>query len=413
MIVEVISIGDELLIGQTVNTNASWIGKELSKRGFDVSYGTIIKDTETAIIKAFDVALRRANIVIVTGGLGPTKDDITKHTLCKYFITELEINQEVLKRVQGFFTLRDLEMLDINIQQAALPKIAKVLKNEVGTASGMWFDVEDKVLISLPGVPYEMKHILNNTFDLLIEKFNAKSFYSRTILFQGIGESYLAEEIKDIEDGVRGEQLGIAYLPSPGLVRLRIYGKSVQEEIEKVDKFANRAAKRMSKFAFGEDEETLSQVVGILLKKQKLTLGVVESFTSGGLASEIVKTSGASSYFKGAIVSYSNEVKIGVVGVDPDVIDEYGVVSEEVVFQMADFGRKKLNADYCISTSGVAGPDGGTEQFPVGLVCIGIASKEKVSTWSFQFGNNRSRNTEISILTALNLFRLELLDEKE
>lgn len=409
MIVEVISIGDELLIGQTVNTNASWIGEELSQRGFDVSYGVVVKDTEEVIIEAVDVALKRAELVIVTGGLGPTKDDITKHTLCKYFDTELEINPVVLDRVKSFFSTRDLEMLDVNIQQAALPKIAKVLDNDIGTASGMWFDVGDKVLISLPGVPYEMKHILNHSFDLLIQKFSAKAFYAKTILFQGIGESYLAEEIKDIETEIRDNKLGIAYLPSPGLVRLRVYGNSVRGEIEKVDSYAKRIVERIPKHAFGESGTTLSEVVGDLLKKEKLSLGTVESFTSGGLASEIVKTSGASSYFNGSIVSYSNEVKTGLVGVDANVIREFGVVSEEVVHQMAQFGREKLNVDYCISTSGIAGPDGGTDELPVGKVCIGIASVDEVKTWTFQFGKDRMRNTEITISTALNLLRLELL----
>lgn len=410
MKVEIISIGDELLIGQTINTNASWIGKELSNRGFDIMYGSVVKDKEQLITEALDLALKRVDLVIITGGLGPTKDDITKHTLCKYFDTELEINEEVLLHVKSFFKHRKLEMLDVNIQQAFMPKSAKILKNKLGTASGMWFDKGEKVVISLPGVPYEMKNILEeNTFDLLIEKFDTHAFYSRTLLLQGIGESYLAERIEAIENRIHEIGLGLAYLPSPGTVRLRIYGESNKEVKSKINSFAKEIWNLLPQYVFGEGEETLSEVVGRILKERNAIVGTVESFTSGGLASEIVKSPGSSSYFRGSIVSYTNEMKSDFVGVDEKSIKEFGVVSEEVVCQMAKKGRKKLNVDYCLSTSGVAGPDGGSSEAPVGTVWIGLSCE--TGTWGkrFQFGNDRDRNTKISILTALNLLRCELL----
>ena len=410
MKVELISIGDELLIGQTINTNASWIGRELSNRGFDIMYGSVVKDKEQLITAALELALERVDLVIITGGLGPTKDDITKHTLCKYFETDLELNEEVLLHVKSFFKHRKLEMLDVNIQQAFMPKSARVLKNNLGTASGMWFDKDEKVVISLPGVPYEMKNILEeNTFDLLINRFSTHAFYSKTLLLQGIGESYLAERIEAIEDRIHELGLGLAYLPSPGTVRLRIYGESNDEVKSQINSFAKEIRILLPQYVFGEGEETLSEVVGRILKERNALVGTVESFTSGGLASEFVKSAGASSYFKGGIVSYTNEMKSDFVGVDKKCIENFGVVSEEVVCQMAKNGRKKLGVDYCISTSGIAGPDGGSDETPVGTVWVGLSCE--AGTWGrrFQFGNERERNTKISILTALNLLRCELL----
>tara|TARA_R110002072_G_scaffold301854_1_gene482648 strand:+ start:24095 stop:25333 length:1239 start_codon:yes stop_codon:yes gene_type:complete len=410
MRVELISIGDELLIGQTVNTNASWIGSQFSKQGISVDNSVTIKDTENAIISALDVAIYRSDVIILTGGLGPTKDDITKKVLAGYFSTELVINEEVLTRVRGFFEARGKEMLDINIQQAALPKSAIILHNEVGTASGMWFQQDEKVILSLPGVPYEMKHLLSTQgFDMLMKKFRVQKLYNRTVQFQGIGESYLADKISDIEDSLAKKNIKLAYLPSTGMLRLRFSGKFSDEVENDISKSIDELYKRLSKHLFGGEKKSLSEVVGDLLIKENAKVGTVESCTGGAIAKELVQVPGSSRYFEGSIICYSNELKRNIVEVKKIALEKYGAVSEEVVLQMAKNGQKKLNVNYCIATSGVAGPTGGSEDKPVGLVWIGIAGPNSVRAYRFQFGNNRGRNIQSSVLTALNLLRCHIL----
>lgn len=410
MKVEVIAIGDELLIGQTVNTNASWIGSQFALCGAHVNYGTTIKDTEEDIIGALDTAFGRVDVIIMTGGLGPTKDDITKATLCKYFNTELEINQEILDSVRTFFEVRGRKMLDINIQQAALPKAAKPLQNELGTAPGMWFEKEGKVLVSLPGVPYEMKHLMGErVIPRLAEKYEMKAIYHRTLYTQGIGESYLAEQIEEIEDEIRASGISLAYLPSPGLVRLRLTSDRTKKNQEMIEGFLDRISERLPQYVYSREKGELSAVIGKLLISEQKTVGTVESCTGGKLASEFVSISGSSSYFMGSVVSYSNEIKEDVVGVDSDMLITHGAVSQQVVEQMAAKGRVRLGVDYCLATSGVAGPTGGSLEKPVGMVWIGLATEDHVYSRCFQFGNSRDRNIRSAVLTAMNLLRCELL----
>lgn len=410
MNVEIISIGDELLIGQTINTNASWIGSELALRGAKVSHCAVIEDQKEAIINALDSALKRADAIIITGGLGPTKDDITKHTLSEYFKTELEINKDVLTHVKGFFERRNREMLDVNIQQAALPKSAKILKNDVGTASGMLFEIDDKTVISLPGVPYEMKHILNTSgFDFLVTKYGVSNLYHRTIHFQGIGESYLAEAISGIENILEEHEIKLAYLPSPGLVRLRFTSAPNENKVAIIDDAINQISKLLPLHVFGEGEITLNQQIGKILTEQNATLGTVESCTGGEISKEIVQISGSSAYFNGSIVSYSNDLKINLVGVNPISIKNHGAVSEQVVTEMAINGRKLLNVDYCIATSGIAGPSGGTKEKPVGTIWICVAGPNAIQAKKFNFGDDRARNIKITYLTGLNMLRQMLL----
>jgi nicotinamide-nucleotide amidase len=408
---ELISIGDELLIGQTINTNVAWLGMELSLLGISVSRAVTIMDNESAIKQAMDEALKNSDVVIITGGLGPTKDDITKHVLCEYFDTELEINPTVLARVEKFFTDRGRVMLDVNIQQAALPKASKVLGNLQGTASGMWFEKNNSVLISLPGVPYEMKGIMNQFgFDALKMHFNVNSIYHETVLLQGIGESFLAERMKDWENAIRNEGLGLAYLPSIGILKLRITSKNGERDKERISFFFNQLRAELPQYVFGKEKETLSSVLGGILKRKQLSIGTVESCTAGSLAHEIVLTPGSSEYFKGSILSYSNELKESVVGVTKTSLIEFGAVSKEVVEQMALNGAQKLSVDICLSTSGIAGPDGGTMEKPVGLIWIGIAIKGQVFSYRFQFGDNRERNMQMTVFSALNLLRCKLLE---
>lgn len=410
MKVEIISIGDELLIGQTVNTNATWLGTEFSLRGGSVHHTTVIRDVKEDILEAIDRAFSRVDVIIVTGGLGPTKDDITKHTLCEYFNTELVLNEEVLARVRGYFEARGREMLEVNNKQAEMPKNARVLKNEMGTASGMWFDHNDKVLISLPGVPYEMKHLMSErAFPLLVEQFEMKAIYHRTIQTQGIGESYLAERIEDIETDIRNNGFGLAYLPSSSQVRLRISSERSERNEEKIANYLQQIEERLPQYVFGRENNRLTEIIGNWLLTNKKTIGTVESCTGGAIASEIVSVSGSSAYFLGSMVTYSYELKSKLVGVNMDDIQKDGAVSETVVRQMAEGGREALGVDYCIAASGIAGPNGGTEDKPVGTVWIGIAGPEGTSAQRFLFGDQRDRNIERTVLTALNLLRCEVL----
>jgi nicotinamide-nucleotide amidase len=408
---EIISIGDELLIGQTINTNASWIGAELSLIGIPVKWGIAVADDQEAILQAVDQAMNRSELVIVTGGLGPTKDDITKHTLCQYFDTTLEINAEVLQRIEAIFKNKNRPMLDVNTQQAALPKSCEVIHNFHGTASGMWFEKNGSILVSLPGVPYEMKGMMK---DFLLEKFQQRfqvsALYHRTILTTGLGESYLADKMADWENRIREAGFGLAYLPSPGMVKLRITSSKGEIDAPQIDAFFEELKERMPMYVFGEENDTLNCVVGKLLKSQQKTLGTVESCTSGGLAKYITEIPGASDYFQGSLVTYSNRLKKLIANVQLDTLENFGAVSEQTVSEMAMGGLKKLGVDYCISTSGTAGPDGGTEEIPVGTIWISVASKEKVISKKLNLGDNRERNVQMTIFASLNLLRCVLLN---
>lgn len=407
---EIISIGDELLIGQTVNTNASWMGQECTKLGIRVVQVTTISDDKQLILEAVDIAFERADLILVTGGLGPTKDDITKHTLCEYFNTELEIHIPTLQRVEAFFTKRNRPMLEVNIRQAELPKACTILENKNGTAAGMWFEKNGRILISMPGVPYEMKGImLDEVFPRLQAKYSLKAVYHKTLLTQGIGESFLADQIQEWEEGVRTKGLGLAYLPAPGMVKLRLTSYEGEKRANEIGLLFQEIAKRFPQYVYGEGEETLSFVLGEVLRSKGMKIGTVESCTGGAVAKELVSISGSSDYFNGSIVSYSNDLKKDLVDVPEDSLDQFGAVSQEVVEQMAQKGREKLKVDICIATSGVAGPNGGTEEKPVGTVWIGIATREKVFSKKYQFGDHRERNIDMTVLTALNLARCEIL----
>ena len=407
---EILSIGDELLIGQTINTNASWLGQECSKLGIRIVHVTTISDEKQLIKDAVDEAFKRADLVLVTGGLGPTKDDITKYTLCEYFDSELEIHIPTLQRIEAFFSKRNRPMLGVNIRQAELPKKCTILENVNGTAAGMWFEKNGKILISMPGVPYEMKGIMmEQAFPRLQEKFALKALYHRTLMTQGIGESFLADQIQEWENEVREKGLGLAYLPSPGMVKLRLTSYEGESRAEEIDAYFKQLEERFPNYVYGKEDETIQLVLGRLLREKKMTIGTVESCTGGSLAQTMVSVAGASDYFQGSFLTYTNELKNRLVDVSKHDLDTVGAVSREVVEQMAKNGREKLGVDICISTSGVAGPDGGTEELPVGTIWIGIATKDKVSAKKFQFGDHRERNIQMTVLTALNLVRCEIL----
>ena len=410
---EVISIGDELLIGQTINTNASWIGEQINILGFTISHCLVISDLKNDIINALDQAYKRSDIIIITGGLGPTNDDITKHTLTEYFNTYLELDIEIEKNIIDYFTNRNLPILQSNRDQALIPKSCQVLPNSRGSASGMWFEKNGVVFISLPGVPYEMKGIMNDhVFSrLLALKGDENIIINKTIRTHGMGESFLAEVIKSWEKKLANENIKLAYLPSPGIVKLRlsIIGKDRKSSEEKLNSYILKLKKLIPEQIYGYDTDTMEGVVSNLLKEKKHTLSTAESCTGGNISKMITSISGSSSFFNGSVVSYTNKSKSQLLDVNDQVIEKHGAVSQQVVEQMAKNVRLKFDSDYGISTSGIAGPTGGTADKPVGTVWIAVASEEKVISKKLNLGYNRERNIHVSSLSVLNLLRLELI----
>ena len=408
---EIISIGDELLIGQTVNTNATWLGQLFSANGISVHRVIAISDDKEEIKRTVLEAMEHCTLVIITGGLGPTKDDITKHTLCELFETTLEIHIPTLQKIEEYFSKRNRPMLQSNIRQAELPVGCTLLTNDYGTAAGMWFEQKDSIVISLPGVPYEMKGIvIEQVMPRLRQRFALKSIYHQTILTQGLGESFLAERIADWENRVRARGFGLAYLPSPGMVKLRITSPNGIEDKPEIDAFFDEIQSELPHYVYGVEAQTLTEVVGLICQEKKMSIGTVESLTGGAIAQDIVSRPGASEYFKGSIVAYDPALKISLVDVDSMAIESNGLVSEEIARQMAEHGRIKLNVDYCVSTTGVAGPDGGTEEIPVGTVWVAIAGPSRTFVQHFRFGDDRERNIKMTVLTTLNLLRCEILE---
>ena len=410
---EVISIGDELLIGQTINTNASWIGEQLNNLGFNVSHGAVISDNKEDIISALKNAANRSDVIIITGGLGPTKDDITKHTLTEYFNTSLELNKDIETSIIAYFKRVNRPILKSNLDQALLPKSCQVLSNSRGTASGMWFEKNNIIYISLPGVPYEMKGIMKeHVIPKLLSKMGGETvLVNKTIRTHGMGESFLAEIIKSWEDNLGSDNINLAYLPSPGIVKLRLSIIGLDKLIleKKLDDAIDELKALIPDQIYGYGNATLEGVVGELLKERELTVATAESCTGGSIAKMLTSISGSSSYFNGSIVSYTNQSKVDLLNVNTSDIEKFGAVSQQVVEQMAEGVRNKLHTDYGISTSGIAGPSGGTKEKPVGTVWIAVASKNRIVSKKLKLGYNRERNIHVSSLSVLNLLRLELL----
>jgi len=404
---KIITIGDEILVGQTVDTNSAYIAKKLNSIGVKISEIISITDTKSHIINSVDKAINDHDFIILTGGLGPTNDDITKNALVDYFDDELIEHPEILAKIKGFFERFNKPFLDVNELQAMLPKQARIIENDLGTASGMWFKKGKANILSLPGVPFEMKGLINKFIDLIKVDYEIGNFYHKTTLVAGIGESYFAEMIEDWESQNRIDGIGVAYLPSVGSLKLRLTGTLLQKAI--IDERIKFIEDKFPKYIVGSDINSLEEKIGLLLLSKKAVLGTVESCTAGGLANKIVSIPGSSAYYSGSIVSYSDAIKQSIVGVLPETLKQHGAVSEETVIEMAKNGRTKLNVDYCISISGVAGPDGGTEEKPVGTVWIAIATPDQVLTKKFNFGYNRARNIQSTIMAALNFLRLTLM----
>ncbi len=407
MNVEIITIGTELLIGQVVDTNSAWMGTQLNLAGFDVTRKATIPDTGTAIKSAITEALGRVSIVLVTGGLGPTKDDITKQTLCELFDTTLVFDQIVYDDVERLLKGRVTQINGLNRSQAMVPKDCTVIRNPVGTAPIMWFNRQGKVLVAMPGVPSEMQQaMVHEVIPRLKQQFATGVILHKTILVAQLPESVLAERIAHWEDKL-DPALSLAYLPSPGKVRLRLTakGEKEQELAQLIEKAVEALKPIIGDYIFGYDDEQPQEEVGRILALRRQTLSVAESCTGGYIAHLITGVPGSSSYFKGGVVAYSNEVKVGLLGVDPQMLERYGAVSQPVVEQMALGAQRVLQTDYAIATSGIAGPMGGSAEKPVGTVWMAWATPEGVFSKKFQFGTIRGRNILRSGETALILLQ--------
>ncbi len=410
---EIITIGDEILIGQIVDTNSAWIAEQLNLAGVEVFRITSVHDDLNQIEEALKQAEKDVDFVLITGGLGPTKDDITKTALCNFFNTRLIFNEDVFNIIHERFTRRNIDINKLNRDQALVPELCEVIPNKLGTAPGLWFEKNNTIFVSVPGVPFEMKHIL--TYEILprlMQTGRTKAIYHKTIHTQGLPESMLAERIDQWETALPAD-IKLAYLPNPMSVRLRLSAVGDNEELlkQRVEKEAAKLQDLIPDYIFGYDEDTLPEVIGRMLIENGRLLAVAESCTGGYISHLITLVPGSSGYYKGGLTAYSNELKENLLGVDPELITRNGAVSEPVVRQMAEGLKNLMKVDYTISTSGIAGPDGGTDEKPVGTVWIAVAGPYYTAAEKFILGDNRERNIIRSSYTALRLLRQMILKD--
>ncbi len=402
MFAEIITIGDELLIGQVVDTNSAWMGKELNKIGVEVLRVTSVRDREEEIVEAIDGAMKRVNAILVTGGLGPTKDDITKQTLCRYFHTRLVFDKAVyenVKRVLG----GKIPMNELNRSQAMVPENCVVINNPVGSASISWFERDGKVLVSMPGVPQEMMAVMRESvLPKLREKFDTDVIIHRTFSVQRYPESVLAEKLASWESSLP-DCIKLAYLPKLGVIRLRLTarGKEREKLEEELDRESRKLERILGDDIFSEEDMPLEVIVGELLKSRKLTVSTAESCTGGNIAARLTSIAGSSEYFKGSVVAYSNEVKMNLLHVQPETLSEHGAVSENTVIEMVKGAMKTLKTDCAIATSGIAGPGGGSPEKPVGTVWIAVGYKNEIRTYKQETNRGRAMNIERAVNNAL------------
>ena len=408
----IISIGDELLLGQTVNTNASLIGEKLSNLNIDVTKISVIGDDASVIRDEFNNAWINSDIVLVTGGLGPTHDDVTRNCVVKFFKTNLSLNEDVLKDIIELFAKWEREITDINKDQANVPEIAEVIRNNKGTAPGYWIEKDDKIFVVMPGVPYEMEEMMNSfVIPKILEMGLDKQGLVRRLILNttGIPESHLFERLGDLEE-ILGEAK-LAFLPNQYGVKLRITVKGEDEETvnNNLIEVEQKIRAKAGRFIFGKNHETLENVVGKLLEKRDLTISVAESCTGGSLANHLTNVSGSSKYFDRGVVSYSNASKVEILKVDEDVIIEHGAVSREVAMQMAEGVRSTSGTDIGVSTTGIIGPTGATTDKPVGLVYIGYCDEKVCTARKVVFGGDRLLNKQRTVQAALDLVRRQVL----
>ncbi|VXB06784.1 competence/damage-inducible protein A [Maribacter litoralis] len=414
MLAEIITIGDEILIGQVIDTNSAFIGKELNKIGISVYQITSIQDERIHMLNAFKEASERVDVVIITGGLGPTKDDITKHTLCEFFNDELIENKQVLAHVEELFAkyISNTPISDINRMQALVPSKAEVLHNANGTAPGMLMRKGEVTFVSLPGVPFEMKHLLKSSvIPKLVNYYKRPHIMHRTIVTYGMGESAIAKRIEAWENALPSN-IKLAYLPSLGKVRLRLSGKSVDHDelVTAMNLQSEKLFPLIEDIVYGlEDDQSLEEIVAKLLIDKNLTLSTAESFTGGMIAEKLTSLPGASGYFKGSVVSYATEAKINVLKVPTELVDKHSVVSAEVATAMAKGAKKLMKTDFAIATTGNAGPTKGDSNAEVGTVFIAVEGPTSQFVQEFQMGSTRERVVEKSVNKAFELLQKEIL----
>ena len=409
---EIITIGDEILYGQITDTNTQWISAELDKIGIKTVRKSSVGDQKEEILQILEEAQNRADIILITGGLGPTKDDITKKTLCEHFDTKLIWNQEAITWLEEFFAKRGRKLDDINIKQAELPENAIYLKNSRGTAPGMWFEFKGKIFVSMPGVPMEMKGLMTDSVLAKLKiQFKTPIIYHKIIRTIGIGESFLSKMIEDWEDSLPSN-IKLAYLPSMGNVKLRLtgVGEDLQEIQNNVQKEIEQVLSIISEYVYGYDAEEIEDAIGKLLLERKETVSTAESCTGGYVSHLITKVPGSSAYFEGGVVSYSYEAKETFLDVKAETLVSMGAVSEQTISEMAENVRKKFGTTYGLATSGIAGPGGGTPDKPVGTVWIAVATAEKTITSKLQLGGSRDQNIHLTAFGVLNLLRKEILE---
>lgn len=410
MIADIITIGDEILIGQVIDTNSAFIGAELSKAGIQVSRIISISDKKESILGTLESSMKNSDIIIITGGLGPTNDDITKHTIADFFKVKLTRNQETLENIRKLLHYRGIDFTEKNSSQADVPENCKVLINRNGTAPGMLFQEKGKILLSMPGVPFEMKSIFMDEFLPWIKNnFELPNIIHRTFLTTGVAESIMAERLSDFEKQLP-ENMSLAYLPSPGILKLRLNSYQAGQPLAMQQVSFNHQVQILENLLgtdlFGYEKDRIEEIIGRLLVKNKYTLAVAESCTGGNISHLITEIPGSSDYFKGSVVAYSNDIKKKILMVPGKDLDKYGAVSKQVVTQMASGAREVFGTDFAIATSGIAGPTGGTKEKPVGTVWIAVASPQNTLALKLNFGEHRERTIVRSSIAALNMLRL-------
>lgn len=413
MLAEIITIGDEILIGQIVDTNSAWMAEQLNLTGIEVHQITSVHDDLEHIAEALENASQRVDVVLITGGLGPTRDDITRTALCKFFDSRLIFHEPTFEHLRERFTSRGIDLNRLNRDQALVPEACTVIPNVEGTAPGMWFERDHTIFVSMPGVPFEMKGMMTREIlPRLARNSRLKAIVHKTILTQGVPESMLAMRLEEWENNLPSH-IKLAYLPSPMAVRLRLTasGDNAGQLSNEIERQTALLHELLPVEIYGYGTDTMAESVARLLLERNATLAVAESCTGGHISHLLTLTPGASAWYTGGITAYSNSVKVQLLGVSPDTLAEHGAVSEQTVSEMAAGVRLTLSADYAIATSGIAGPDGGTPEKPVGTVWISVAGPTKFFTQKFVFGNNRERNIMRSSQTALQLLRKLILSE--
>lgn len=409
---DIITIGDELLIGQVVDTNSAWMAQQLNFLGFNVRQITSISDNKEHIVNTLNEVSKYSRLVLITGGLGPTNDDITKKTLAEYFGTRLIRNESLARHIETLLKGRGVGMNSLNYGQADVPENCDLIFNDCGTASGMWFEKEGIVYVSMPGVPFEMKSMMTREVLPRIRKhFKTPHIIHKTIMTQGLAESHLAQRIAPWEKQLPSN-IKLAYLPVPGMVRLRMSGSDTDESRlqKEIDHQVEELQKYIADFIFGYDDETFPEVLGDLLRTGKKNVAVAESCTGGNIAHLITLIPGSSDYFTGSITAYSNQIKTSVLNVSAKDLQAYGAVSQPVVEQMAEGVRRLFKTDYAIATSGIAGPTGGSAEKPVGTVWIAVCSAQKTVARKFDFGEDRQRTIDKASVMSMSMLRRLILD---